>query len=205
MGVSIHYRGRLDDIARLPSLRDEITDIADTMGWPSKTLDDDWAVTPDASLGRGGVVHGHLGLKGVLITPHPKSEPLYLFFDRDGYLRSPMTMLMIVDGTMEPETAWVSMKTQFSNPDTHVWVIGLLKYLKKKYLSGLEVSDESEYWDTGNRKKLEDDMALINGKIEQLSASLTSGRMGDMTGLSAEEIASRIERLFLDEECREAE
>ena len=200
MGVSIHYRGRLDEAALLPALCDEVGDIADSMGWRATTLDDDWSTPPDATLKNGGKVEGHLGLKGIQITPHPDSEPIVLFFDRDGHLRSPMTMLMILDGTLQPETAWVPMKTQFSGPDIHVWVIGLLKYLKKHYISNLEVSDESEYWDTGDRRKLEEDMTLLNGKLQHLSATISSGGMGDLTGLSADEIASRIERLFLKDE-----
>ena len=200
MGVSIHYRGRLDETDLLPSLCDEVGDIADSMGWPATTLDDDWSTSPDATLKNGGKVEGHLGLKGIQITPHPDSEPLVLFFDRDGYLRSPMTMLLILDGTLQPEMAWVPMKTQFSSPDTHVWVVGLLKYLKKRYISNLEVSDESEYWDTGDRAKLEDDMSLLNGKLHHLSGVISTGRMGDLTGLSADEIASRIEQLVLDDE-----
>lgn len=200
MGVSLHYRGRLDETALLPSLCHEVGDIADSLGWPATTLDDDWSTPADATLKNGGKVEGHLGLKGIQITPHPDSEPLVLFFDRDGCLRSPMTMLMILDGTLQPETAWVPMKTQFSGPDTHVWVVGLLKYLKKHYISNLEVWDESEYWDTGDRRKLEEDMTLLNGKLQHLSATISSGRMGDLTGLSADEIASRIERLFLTDE-----
>ena len=200
MGVSIHYRGKLNDTAMLPALCDEVGDIADSLGWPATTLDDDWSTPPDATLKNGGKVEGHLGLKGIQITPHPDSEPLVLFFDRDGRLRSPMTMLLILDGTLQPETAWVPMKTQFSTPDTHVCVVGLLKYLKKRYISNLEVSDESEYWDTGDRRKLEDDMSLLNGKLQRLSGAISSGSMGDLTGLSADEIASRIEQLFLNDE-----
>jgi hypothetical protein len=109
-------------------------------------------------------------------------------------------MLMILAGSLQTATAWVPMKTQFSGPDTHVWVAGLLKYLKKRYISNLEVSDESGYWDTGNRRKLEDDMNLLNGKLQYLSGAISSGRMGDLTGLSADEIASRIEQLFLNDE-----
>jgi len=200
MGVSIHYRGRLDDIGLLASLCSEISEIADTMGWPIATLDDDWGVPPDAMLGSDGVVHGNLGLKGIQILPHADSEPLVLYFDRDGFLRSPMTMLLILDGTFDPKRACISMKTQFAGPDTHVWVIGLLKYLKKRYISDLDVSDESDYWDTGDRQKLEADMALLNGKLERLTSGIAAGRLGDLTDLSADEIASRIERMFLNGE-----
>jgi hypothetical protein len=203
MGMTIHYRGRLDDTELISKLCDEVCDIANTMGWPSQTLDDDWAKPPDASLGSTGTVHGHLGLKGVSILPHPESESLDLFFDRDGYLRSPMTMLLILDGTFESETAWIPIKTQFAGPDTHVWVVGFLKYLKKRYISNLEVSDESQYWETGNREELEKGMAFINSKIELLSSELSSKRMGDLSGLSADEIALRIEQFLLNDKEKE--
>lgn len=205
MGVSIHYRGRLDDTALLPSLCDEVGDIADSMGWPSTTLDEDWSQPSDAQLTDGGKIEGHLGLKGIQITPHPDSEPVVLFFDANGYIRSPMTMLLILSGSLQPETAWVPMKTQFSGPDTHVWVIGLLKYLKKRYISNLEVSDESEYWDTGDRRKLEEDMTLLDEKLQDLSGTISSGRMGDLTALSADEIAERITQYLLNDEDRVAE
>jgi len=199
MGVSLHYRGKLDDKTQLPSLCDEVGDIASSMGWPSRVLDDDWSIPVDAELLSGGIIEGNLGLKGILITPHPQSESLILTFDRDGQLRAPMTVLLLLDGTLKPETAWISMKTQFAGPDTHVWVIGLLKYLKKRYISDLEVSDESEYWDTGDRQVLEDQMAFINDKLDHLSSSISSGKLGDLTGLSADEIASRLEKLFLED------
>ena len=121
-----------------------------------------------------------------------------MFFDRDGNLSDPMSILLILDGTLQPEESWVSMKTQFSNPDTHVWVIGLLKYLKKKYISNLEVSDEGGYWETGDRKELEDKMNFLNDKINFLSSAISSGSMGDLSDLSGDEIAERIEKFFLD-------
>jgi hypothetical protein len=200
MGVSIHYRGRLNDIALLPQLCEEISDIADSMGWSATTLDDDWAKPPDATLMTGGIIEGHLGLKGIQITPHPDSESLALFFDRSGELRCPLTMLMILNGTLQPANAWVTIKTQFSNPGTHVWIVGLLKYLKRHYLANLEVSDETGYWDIGDKRELEENTALLNDKLQYFSSAITAGRMGDLTGLSADEIASRIERLFLNDE-----
>ncbi|MDA3799836.1 MAG: hypothetical protein PF692_12230 [Kiritimatiellae bacterium] len=200
MGVSIHYRGQLDDKTQLPALIDEIQDIATTMGWSTTTLDEDWGKKPDASIKSAGVIDGHLGLKGIQFAPHPKSEPLCLFFNKTGYICSPMSMLLIIDGTFKQEETWVSMKTQFSNPDTHMWVIGLLKYLKKKYISNLEVSDEGGYWDTGDRKELEDKMNFINDKINSLSASISSINIGDLSNLSADEIADLIEQLFMEDE-----
>lgn len=199
MGVSIHYRGRLNDIRQLPALCGELADIAAAIGWDTTALDDDWENPPNASLTVGpetSEITGNLGLKGRQITPGPEAESLSFFFDREGNLRSPMTMILLLDGTLKSKNAWISVKTQFLSPEIHVWIVGLLKYLKKRYISSLEVSDEGEYWETGDIRILKAKMALINEKIEFISSQLSSGRLGDLTGLSAEEIASRIEQMF---------
>lgn len=72
MGVTIHYRGWLNDVGQLGALCDELEDIAKAMGWRSTTRDDDWEQPADASLRRaeaGVAIDGHLGLKGIQITP----------------------------------------------------------------------------------------------------------------------------------------
>ena len=208
MGVSIHYRGRLNDATLLPALSEELDDIADAMGWHSTRLDDDWTEPANAQLvgnSNGGQIDGHLGLKGIQITPRPKGESLSFFFDREGALRSPMNTVLILDGTLKPEQAWISVKTQFLSPEIHVWIIGLLKYLKKRYISDLDVSDEGNYWDTGDIDKLREKMDLIDAKIECISDTLAVSRFGDITSLSADQIALRIELLLLANNDRSAE
>ena len=89
MGVSIHYRGRLDDVGQLAVLCEELADIAAAMGWQSTRLDDDWGQPADARLRgspSGAHIDGHLGLKGIQITG-AGAESLSFFFDREGNLR----------------------------------------------------------------------------------------------------------------------
>lgn len=202
MGVSIHYRGRLNDVGQLARLCEELADIAAAMGWESTGLDDDWERPANARLRvtpSGAHIDGHLGLKGIQITG-AGAESLSFFFDREGNLRCPASMVLILDGTLDPQEAWVSVKTQFASPEVHVWIIGLLKYLKKRYVSDLQVSDEGQYWETGDIRILKDKMDLINEKIEHISSELSSCRFGDVSGLSAEQIALRIEHLLLEDE-----
>ncbi len=78
-------------------------------------------------------------------------------------------------------------------PDVHVWIVGLLKYLQKRYFSNLEVDDEGDFWETGDRTALEAKMCLLNEKMDALSAGFTAKSFGDFSGLSAEDIAFRIE------------
>jgi len=202
MGVTIHYRGRLNEVGQLARLCDEMADIAAAMGWETRRLDDDWERPADARLrftSKGAQIDGHLGLKGILIRPNVEAESLCFFFDRERNLRSMMDVVMIVNGTLKPQDAWVSVKTQFASPEVHAWIVGLLKYVKKRYISDLQVSDEGQYWETGDIRILREKMEFIGKKIEQLSTALSSPRFGDLSGLSADEIAARIEQWFLED------
>jgi hypothetical protein len=201
MGVSIHYRGRLNDVGQLGKLCAELADIARAMGWECTPLDDDWDQPADARLevtSAGARIEGHLGLKGVVLTPNVEAESLSFLFDREGNLRSLLDMVSILEGTLRPEDACVSVKTQFGGPQVHVWMIGLLKYLKKRYISDLEVSDEGEYWETGDMRILQGKMDFLDAKLRQMSDDLSSGRLGDLSDLSADQIAARIEQWFLE-------
>jgi hypothetical protein len=201
MGVSIHYRGRLNDVGLVARLCEELTDIAGAMGWETTRLDDDWEQRADARLRftpAGAHIDGNLGLKGILVIPGGGAESLCFCFDRNGDLRCPVSMVSILDGTLDPKDAWVSVKTQFASPELHVWVVALLKYLKKRYIADLEVSDEGQDWETGDIRILGEKMDLIARKIEQLSTELSSPRFGSVSGLSADEIAMRIEQWFLE-------
>jgi hypothetical protein len=196
MGVTIHYRGMLNDPGRLEDLKQELADIAESVGWKWQTLDDAWSIPPSATLvhtdGRA-TIHGHLGLKGINLIPGGASESLSFLFDANGRLSSVMNVILRCEGRFAPDEGWVFVKTQFLSPDDHVWIIGLLKYLKKRYLSNLEVSDEGGYWETGDRAALEANMRLINDKMAWLTRELASERFAGLAGLSADEIASRIE------------
>jgi hypothetical protein len=169
MGVTIHYRGTLNNTGLLPQLHSELTDIARVMKWDCQEMDDDWAVEPNARLESGRIV-GHLGLKGVLIQPHNASETLAFLFDRNGVLHSPAGMALSCEGRALGD--WVSVKTQFAPPDVHARIVGLLKYLKRRYISDLEVTDEGGYWETGNWEALIQKMESINAAMDRLDDAL---------------------------------
>ncbi len=201
MGVTIHYRGSIDEPERIRDLQRELADIAKSMGWDHSLLDDDWAVPPDAVLVHeqgSATIKGHLGLKGIAILPGGDGEALSFFVDAAGRLRSIMGMILQCEGRTTPGNAWVSVKTQFLSPDIHVWIVGLLKYLQKRYFSDLRVNDEGSFWETGDRTALEAKMRLLNDKMDELAMGLKTESLGDLSGLSAEDIASRIEDFLKD-------
>jgi hypothetical protein len=195
MGIAIHYRGMLDDLSSIDDLCRELADIGKSMGWNTHVLNDSWTAPLTAELvNEDGTVKikGNLGVKGVTISPGDGAESLSFEVDAKGRLQSLMNILAQCEGHPTMEQPWVSVKTQFASPDLHVWIIGLLKYLQRRYISDLEVSDEGGYWETGDRKALEAKMQFLSEKINWVSNELTSTEFGDMKGLAAEEIAARI-------------
>jgi hypothetical protein len=198
MGVTLHYRGTLDDLGRLPALCDELADIAQSMGWETFRFDDDFNAPVDAHLEHrdgGASIEGNLGLKGICLSPGDGCETLWFCFDRDGNLRTPMGQILLLDGTIPLEETWAFTKTQFASPELHMWIVGLLKHLKKHYIANLEVRDEGGYWETGDEAELRRLMNFIQGKIASMSQALQSPRFAHLKGKSAEEIAAAIEQL----------
>ena len=199
MGVSIHYRGRVAEIQNIKAICDELAAIADRMNWPCTRLDEDWSQAADATIEvteQGSQITGHLPLKGVGLTPHPKCETLQFFFDANGHLRDPLSMVNISEETLETEDAWISVKTQYAGPETHIGIIGLLKYLKKVHLPDLQVQDEGQYWETGNFETLKEKMDFVSEKIAAVSATLSRVTKGHVEKFSADELASMLEALL---------
>ncbi|HEY8377375.1 MAG TPA: hypothetical protein VIK91_12855 [Nannocystis sp.] len=75
MGITINFRGRLRDPSLIPEVIEVATEKAKTSGWILKTMEE--------MIAEGRVTAR--GLRGVSLWPHPKSEPLRLHFDDEGY------------------------------------------------------------------------------------------------------------------------
>jgi len=67
----------------------------------------------------------------------------------------------------------VSVKTQFGNSKTHIWIIGLLKYIQSKYVSNLSVTDEGGIREGGSEKKLNEKKTFISDAIDSFVNKLT--------------------------------
>ena len=198
MGLSIHYRGALTDKRAVYHLIDEVEDIAKAMKWKYKVLDQDWSQRPTAtfdSIAGGGVsIVGELALKGISFQVHPKCEWIHLVFNASCVISSPVQVAMSASEGYPAHAQWLSVKTQFAGPEAHIAIIRLLQYLKGKYLHDLEVTDEGDYWETGNYDTLK-------AKIEQLGRYIdrVGQALGEMDkGSDEEDIVERIEKLLRD-------
>ena len=201
MGASIHYRGKMADISSIDVLCDELALVADKMGWTCTHLDDSWSKPADATIEvteKGSQITGHLALKGIAFSISPKCESLRFFFDAAGNLCDPVSMTLICEGALKPEDVWIAVKTQFAGPETHIWIVGLLKYIQEHYLPELQVRDEGEFWETGNHETLKEKMNLINNKIDVISRQLSRVTGNHLEKLSADDLVSMIEALILN-------
>ena len=201
MEVSVHYRGLVADIRKIKSICEELSAIADKMKRRCTLLDEDWSQPADATIEiieRGSYITGHLPLKGIALKLHPKCETRRFLFDSNGILRDPVSMADGSKYAFEKEDEWISVKTQYAGAETHIWIIGILKYLKKRYLPDLAVEDEGGYWETGNVEALKEKLNFIDEKIASIKAELSRVIKGHILSYSIDELASMIEALLHD-------
>lgn len=181
MGVTIHYSGRLDRVGDRPRLLDEVTDIAASMRWECRRIEIDAANSE---------------FSGTVISPGNGCESLAFLFDHVGRLR---TIADLVNNQVEPDPRYsfdVSVKTQFTALETHIWIVGLLRYLKNTYLADLKVTDDGEFWETGGAEALAGKRRFLQGKIDHLADGLNA--MDNRLG-SIDDVVARIKRILSDE------
>src|SRR5882724_2586858 len=90
MSVTIRYHGALQDMGRVEEMQEEFLDIACTQEWPSEVVDGSFSsLRKDEPRGRGssvGTLSPPLTLKGIKLTVHPQTDPLWFTFDESGML-----------------------------------------------------------------------------------------------------------------------
>lgn len=176
MGITIHYRGSIDDLSLIEKLQDEMVDICQSMNWDYHVWNEDLNKPFDAKLvhsPKGAEIKGHIPLRGITIQTDPQNESLKLLFNRDRGMSDFVTEIMKHNGTLDKKFDWLFVKTQFGAVDAHIAIIKLLRYLKQNYISDLEVSDEGEYWETGDKEALMGKRGFILGKMSQIEKALS--------------------------------
>jgi hypothetical protein len=145
----VHYQGKAKDAAAIEQALAAARSEAIHYGWQVKD-----ANVTNASISRntGGEAKTYNGpLTGIVIYAHPMCEPVYIQFGTD---------LIMQD----------LVKTQFAGADIHMKLIDLLRKLRP-LLADLHVDDEGEYWETGDKAKLERQISTVNKMIEGIRKS----------------------------------
>ena len=179
MGITIHYQGKLNRPDLANEFCEELEDISKAMGWKYNVINDG----PDEK---------PVPLKGIVVSPHEKSEPLVFTFDPEGNLRNAFVMQFAAE---EPDLTWYNhTKTQFAPTDVHIAIVKLLKYLQQKYIGNLNVNDEGGYWETEDAALLKERIDFLNAKMDELAGLLETLDMDNDN--TAETLAGKIEKLL---------
>ncbi len=156
MGLSISYSGNIATLEMIDPLIEEVTAICKELDWSMQTFDDD-------------------RIKGVSFAPID-CDPVFLTFDADGRLLSPINILVeeiYDDSHLDRELMFTaSTKTQFAGVDAHISIIKLLKYISKKYLKDFKLTDEGDYWESGDEDLLAKQFDRYNKALDILSDTL---------------------------------
>ena len=179
MGITIHYRGKLNSIDLIEPFCEELKNISIEIEWDYNCFDFD--KTKD-----------QIPLKGLFIKPHKSAEILQFMVDQSGNLRNSFLVEQVHDESAS--TFFNHIKTQYAPIEIHIAVIKLLKYLQKKYVCNLEVWDEGHYWETGNSEILIEKFRFLNEAMDQLEDVLSSIEIEEES--TAMSVADKIEEIL---------
>jgi len=174
MGVTIHYRGKIDAVTRIQELVSELSEIGTVLGWEVVAISNE-----DGEADQSGV-------EGVILSPMDGTESIPFLFDGEGNLRS----LIALYNDDADYTYYVAVKTQFGETETHSYLVGLLHYLKKKYLSALSVNDEGGFWERGSLDELRRRKEFLQKMIDRFQDE-ASGSESD-----GEDVEKKIVEIF---------
>jgi hypothetical protein len=181
MGLSIHYSGYIKNTSLIEELMTEVTDICHSLAWTSQLIRE-----PNSD-----------SINGILFAPEG-CEPIFLTFLPNGRMCSPVNLMnrdIYEDNELDKELLYTtSTKTQFAGPDAHIAVIKLLRYMKEKYFSRFDLTDEGEYWETGDEKVLLARFAKYNFLLDAVSAALSE--LTTTPGETPVSLADKIEEML---------
>ena len=182
MGITIHYHGKLDDPRVLPDLLLAARHFCFQRKWKFENIDDRVIGTVERvkSYESENIETITAPIddvqRGLLIDPHPDSEPVWLLFNQHGELCFYMPL-------PEPGQYWENKllftKTQFAPLDTHISICELLHLIQDRYFSSLQVSDEGEYFETHDPARLAQNIGKLNAIMDRVENALTDEESSD--------------------------
>ena len=168
MGLTIHYSGSFNKGASLPAMIEEVKDIISVYKWPFDIYEGQF---PPGSFGKKSYDEN---IYGISFTP-PECETVSLCFLSNGKMSSPFHLEFYGNSANKEEQKYLYMlfvKTQYAGAAIHKLIIHLLKYLDKKYFTNFKVTDEGEYWETGDEHLLQEIFNRYTNLINSFSTAI---------------------------------
>jgi hypothetical protein len=182
MGVTIHYRGRLADLARIEDFEDRLLDLALEVGGLAQI----WRSYADHDPKRV--------VRGVILNLAPGLESTSLLVSPEGWLIG-LTDIEDAELGRLKEPPWCFTKTQFGPIEGHVALVEILAVLRREFLTDLEVSDEGGYWETRNLAELARRRGLVKQAIDAMAEGLQRHGLSREAAEDPDILLKRIERI----------
>lgn len=188
MGVTIHYKGRISDKAKLPLLVDEIEEIARVHEWDYRVYNRDFSLDSESE----DALYG--------ISLHPENcEPVNLTFLANGRMCGAANLAFWGKETESPYREYLylnSTKTQFAGAEVHRLLVGIFRYISHHYLEDFEFLDEGQFWETNDYDLLKKKLGFIDDMLDSLSLAFSTipSEKGESTYDYIARIAQRVRK-----------
>ena len=182
MGITIHYRGTIDDVAQVETMEDRLLDLVFSLGGRATI----WRSYGEESCQRM--------VRGLMIEMEPGQETCSLLISPEGHL-TPLFAIEEAEKMAFNEPPYCFVKTQFGTPLGHVALVHLLDALNKRYCSNLEVEDEGEYYETRDFNRLKQKMQFLDTAIRSTADGIRHHSLNDEAAEDPNIVAARIERI----------
>jgi hypothetical protein len=182
MGVTIHYRGTMDDQRQVETMEDRILDLVFSLGGRATI----WRSFSERDSSRV--------VRGLIVNLEPGQDTLSLLVSPEGHL---IPLFQIEDAEKAPfeEPPYCFIKSQFGSLQGHIAIIHLLDALRQQYFSNLEISDEGEYYESRDVRQLSHKISLLRSAIHAMSEGLKEHGLSAEAAEDPNILASRIERI----------
>lgn len=232
MSIIIRYEGSLDEPKRIRELIHDLKLRCRQLEWPCEEVNEriiGTAYYHQETHGGGGelailnMMNNMMAeksiddrMRGVYIQP-PESDTFMITFNRTGdlmhYMALPgeMTITETEFGNamsyrQEPgyylESDGHSIKTT-GDVSAHILIVGLLRHLQTTYISNLEVTDQTDFWDTLDFKQLELEHGRMKAmlsffrnpdNIKSILKSIGLDDVGEVTAIPLDDIKMTVEK-----------
>lgn len=182
MGVTIHYRGTIDDVTKIESMEDRLLDLVFALGGR-------------ATIWRSYADHDPTRIvRGLMVEMEPGQDTFSLLISPEGHL-TPLHQIEEAENDPFEEPPYCFVKTQFGRPLGHVAIVHVLDALKHKYFSNLSVMDEGDFYETRDFNELCKKMNFLGQAIKSLAEGLRNHGLSHEAAEDPDILTFRIARI----------
>ena len=136
------------------------------------------------------------GLRGTILRPASEMESIPFLFDSEGRMHA---LGDLIAGWDDFPILSVAVKTQFADCTDHIRLIGLLRYIQRKYIPSLKVLDEGGYWESNDADELKLRIDSLGAIIKGFGSALENAFMDTVVDKNdPDALADFIERVAQD-------